>query len=59
MKPRNAIYIGGPPLDPPDDEFFCNECDGVFYSIDDFESHLEHCDPGMNDFGEPNDPPEE
>lgn len=42
----------------PDDEPYCCECDTTFHSIDDFESHLEHCDPVLHDPGEPNDYPE-
>lgn len=26
-------------------EFHCCDCERTFDSIDDFESHMEHCDP--------------
>lgn len=38
-------YIGDPQLEPDEEpEFYCADCDSEFYSICDFESHMEHCD---------------
>lgn len=48
MKPRNHAYIGGPPLDPPEDEpeDGLTEAERRQKEFDDF-------DPPDNDFGEP------
>lgn len=34
MKPRNSIYIGGPPLDPPDEPLMikCTYCQVAYHS---------------------------
>ena len=41
MKPRNAIYIGGPPLDPPEDLVMvnCTECHKSAYSAEWISNH--------------------
>lgn len=51
MKPRNAIYVGGPPLDPPDDEpiIQCNrwQCGQKFPRSEWVRNHW-HC-PGCHE----------
>lgn len=36
MKPKNPIYLGGPPLDPPDDDVSiqCTYCLKNFYAFE-------------------------
>lgn len=57
MKPTNRIYIGGPPLDPPDEPDACDRCGGWgWIDGDDLQGDCPQC---QGDDAEPNDYPED
>lgn len=49
MKPTNHVYIGGPPLDPPDDD----EPEDGLTDAERRQKQFDDYDPPDNDFGEP------
>lgn len=50
MKPKNWVYVGGPPLDPPDEPEVCDTCGGhgeIWIGTYTYHGHWEPPEPDM------------